>query len=265
MSSTDSEFILFMEQLVIDILQPEYNILKIAGSPLGLKHSLESKEKLSQAQVRTFLNNKARLGFSGGIYLWINQSNGHFYVGSTLNFYNRITSYFTLRGAFGIILKALTKYGFESFTLVLFMIPGVTKDEVLQLEQSVLDTWKPEYNIQPNANSSAGRILSEEHKAKIAASRKDIIFSEETKAKLSSSHLGERNGRYNKGTPVYLYELLPSEFELCASFPNRARASTVLGIPASTLFNYIKDITPFKINDIKYILSYDGNLSKDEI
>ena len=37
--------ILFMEQLVIDILQPEYNILRIAGSSLGFKHSLESKEK----------------------------------------------------------------------------------------------------------------------------------------------------------------------------------------------------------------------------
>ena len=60
--------------------------------------------------------------------------NGHFYVGSTLNFYNRITSDFTLKGAYGIILSALTKYGFESFTLVLFFIPGI-REEVLQLEQ----------------------------------------------------------------------------------------------------------------------------------
>jgi len=47
-STTDSEFILFMEQLVIDILQPEYNILHVAGSPIGFKHSLESKEKIRQ-------------------------------------------------------------------------------------------------------------------------------------------------------------------------------------------------------------------------
>ena len=152
-------------------------------------------------------------------------------MGSTLNFYSRITSYFSLKGAYGIILNALNKYGFESFTLVLFMIPGVTKEEVVQLEQSVLDTGKPEYNIQPNASSSAGRILSEEHKAKIAASRKNLIFSEETKAKMSASHMGKRNGRFNKGTPVYLYEVLSSEFELSATFPNRARASTTLGIP----------------------------------
>jgi hypothetical protein len=134
---------------------------------------------------------------------------------------------------------------------------------VLRLEQSVLDTWKPEYNIQPNASSSAGRILSEEHKAKIAASRKNLLFSEETKARMSASHMGEKNGRFNKGTPVYLYEVLSSEFELSATFPNRARASTMLGIPASTLFNYIKNQTVFKINGVECILSYDGNLSKD--
>jgi group I intron endonuclease len=219
--------------------------------------------KVSQAQVRTLLNDKARANLKGGIYLWVNQNNGHFYVGSTLNFYNRITSYFSLTGAYGIILKALIKYGFDSFTLVLFFVSNVTREEVLQLEQSVLDTWKPEYNIQLNANSSAGRTLSEEHKAKISASRESVIFSEETKAKMSASHIGERNGRFNKGTPVYLYEVLPSEFELCATFPNRARASTILGIPASTLFNYIKNQTLFKANGVECILSYDGNLTKD--
>jgi hypothetical protein len=134
---------------------------------------------------------------------------------------------------------------------------------VLHLEQFVLDTWKPEYNIQPNASSSAGRILSEEHKAKIAASRKNITFSEETIARMSASHIGEKNGRFNKGTPVYLYEVLPSKFELSATFPNRARASTILGIPASTLFNYIKNQTLFNTNGVDYILSYDGSLTKD--
>lgn len=132
---------------------------------------------------------------------------------------------------------------------------------MLQLEQSVLNTWKPEYNIQPLANSSAGRILSEEHKAKIAASRKNITFSEETITRMSVSHIGERNGRFNKGTPVYLYEVNSSTLELSASFPNRARASKVLGIPASTLFNYIKNQTLFNFNGISHILSYNEYLT----
>jgi group I intron endonuclease len=228
-----------------------------------MRHYVFDLSKLSQAQIRAFLNRKAQADLKGGIYLWFNKANGNFYVGSTLNFYNRITSYFTLKGAYGIILNALIKYGFESFLLVLFILPGATREEVLRLEQFVLDTWKPEYNIQPNASSSAGRTLSEEHRAKIAISRKNMLISEETRARMSTSHLGERNGRFNKGIPVYLYEVLPSGFELSATFPNRARASTMLGVPASTLFNYVKNQTIFKINGIEYILSYAENLSKE--
>lgn len=36
------------EQYYIDLLNPEYNILKIAGSPLGYNHSEESKRKISE-------------------------------------------------------------------------------------------------------------------------------------------------------------------------------------------------------------------------
>ena len=86
--------------------------------------------------------------------------NGKLYVGSTLNFYTRILSYFYLTGAYGILLNAFNKYGFNVFTLVLIAIPDPSKELVLELEQYVLDTFSPEYNIQPFANSSAGRILT---------------------------------------------------------------------------------------------------------
>ena len=70
-SSTDSEFILFMEQLVIDILQPEYNILQIAGSPFGFKHSLESKEKIRQIALKRGWKGEAHPSFNTGkpVYL----------------------------------------------------------------------------------------------------------------------------------------------------------------------------------------------------
>lgn len=218
----------------------------------------------TQAQVREAINNRAKAGHTAGIYFWINKVNGKYYVGSTTSFYQRIMSYFYLTGAYGLILKALNKYGFESFSLVLIFVPDASRDLVLYLEQYFLDKGKPAYNIQPLANSSAGRIMSEESKAKLAAFRKGLKLSEETKAKISASLMGESNGRFNKGTPVYLYEIKTSEFELCATFPNRARASMLLGIPASTLFNYIKNQTPFKANGIECILSYNENLTKDK-
>jgi len=50
--------LLFHEQRFLDKLKPAYNILKIAGSPLGFKHTDETKKKNRQAS----LGNKHALG-----------------------------------------------------------------------------------------------------------------------------------------------------------------------------------------------------------
>jgi hypothetical protein len=42
----DKKETLIREQYYIDLLKPEYNILKKAGSPLGFRHSEETKAKL---------------------------------------------------------------------------------------------------------------------------------------------------------------------------------------------------------------------------
>lgn len=39
------------EQYYLDLLQPEYNILKIADSRLGSKHSVETKKKMSGSRL----------------------------------------------------------------------------------------------------------------------------------------------------------------------------------------------------------------------
>ena len=41
----DRKDVLVREQYYLDLLKPEYNILKKAGSPLGYKHTDEAKEK----------------------------------------------------------------------------------------------------------------------------------------------------------------------------------------------------------------------------
>ena len=46
------------EQYYLDLLTPEYNILKKAGSSLGFKHSLETRQKMSNSQIR--IGNKGR-------------------------------------------------------------------------------------------------------------------------------------------------------------------------------------------------------------
>jgi len=49
------ELIFEREQFYIDTLVPEYNILRVAGSSLGYKHTEESLSKISNAS-KGFLN-----------------------------------------------------------------------------------------------------------------------------------------------------------------------------------------------------------------
>jgi len=51
--------LLFYEQLVIDAYKPEYNTLPIAGSPRGMRHSTETKAKISLSRI----GNKYTLGY----------------------------------------------------------------------------------------------------------------------------------------------------------------------------------------------------------
>lgn len=52
------------EQFYLDLLKPEYNILKKAGSRLGLKHSLLSKLKMSKSALGRFVSKETRLKLS---------------------------------------------------------------------------------------------------------------------------------------------------------------------------------------------------------
>ena len=47
----DKNLLLVREQNYLDTLKPEYNILKIAGSSLGKKRSIESREKMRMAHL----------------------------------------------------------------------------------------------------------------------------------------------------------------------------------------------------------------------
>jgi group I intron endonuclease len=47
----DKKDLLNREQYYMDTLKPEYNILKVAGSPLGYKHSTEALEKIRTSSI----------------------------------------------------------------------------------------------------------------------------------------------------------------------------------------------------------------------
>lgn len=47
----DETILIEREQFYLDLLKPEYNVLKIAGSTFGFKHSEKTKEKMRNAQI----------------------------------------------------------------------------------------------------------------------------------------------------------------------------------------------------------------------
>jgi group I intron endonuclease len=58
----DVSNLLKREQFYLDLLEPVYNIAKLAGSNLGFKHSTESRDKISKALKGSLLLRSLKLG-----------------------------------------------------------------------------------------------------------------------------------------------------------------------------------------------------------
>jgi group I intron endonuclease len=107
----------------------------------------------------------------GGCYIWINLSNGHRYVGSSIDLVSRIFDH--LKRSNSILLqRAFEKHGHDCFKLIVIVIPNATKENVLVLEQYLIDTLRPEYNILKVAGSSAGAVIGPMSSSRKATSRK---------------------------------------------------------------------------------------------
>src|SRR5271169_941754 len=82
---------------------------------------------------------------SKGIYVFEIIESNIFYVGSSINLYNRVCSYFMpsiLANADRRVLRYFRKYGFENVKLTLYILsPGSTFKEIIELEQYYIDIY----------------------------------------------------------------------------------------------------------------------------
>jgi len=101
--------------------------------------------------------------------------------------------------------RAWTKYGEDAFR---FHILDYVEDaeELHTWEQQWMNSLNPEYNVNPNADGSLGRILSDNHKKKISSGLKEAYrmnprppVSKETGEKISKATKGKI--AWNKGKP----------------------------------------------------------------
>lgn len=116
-----------------------------------------------------------------GIYMWYNNVNDKYYIGSATNLWDRLRRYYLdydLKKD-RLINKALSKYGHENFSIIILSIlNNASNSELLAAEQYYLDILNPHYNIAKFAGNTKDVKHTEESKLKISLANKGRIMSE---------------------------------------------------------------------------------------
>lgn len=126
---------------------------------------------------------------SKGIYIFEVINEQMVYVGSSINLYNRVCSYFMpsiLAQSNRRVLRYFNKYGFKNVKLTLLVMePFSTWDQVIELEQYLIDTLSPELNVDLVAGGYTGyhKPMSEEAKIMLRQLRGIPIYIYDTTAK----------------------------------------------------------------------------------
>nr|QZM06828.1 hypothetical protein [Cordyceps chanhua] len=197
-----------------------------------------------------------------GVYLLVNNINGHTYVGSSVHLAARMknylnTSFLKSKQNFNMpITKALLKYG--QFNFSLFILEFVNIDMLTVRETFYITTVLPYYNILKQGYSSLGYKHTEETKKLLSELAKNRKHSEATKGLIARALTGENNSFYNKNHsieskrriveansayPVYIYN---SFKQLLVIFPSVLTIAKEINTNHSTIVSYIKEQTLFR-------------------
>lgn len=228
---------------VISLLAQGAMIGKIQ-SLTGVLHS--QIDLVNVEYVRELVRSKPHQGFKQGCYYFLNQLNGHGYVGKSAKLVSRIRDHLnqgsTYDGDLQVIHRALRKYGFGAFLFTCFLLnsSSLLSDPkvLLILEQFLIDHLvNTSYNVQRSTDLT--------------------------------SVAGESHPSYNSGFPLYLYKVLADDWciskgeyytsvtyedlEFIKVFPNISRAKEELGIPAPRMYRYLTySDKPIKLDHGEY-------------
>jgi group I intron endonuclease len=133
-----------------------------------------------------------------GVYLVVNTANGKGYVGISNNVYRRYNEHWGRRGMAPILVKAIAKYGLESFVFVPLAYsvnPGDT-DHLPEIEAEFITALKTYGNHGYNVQRASGAVGP--YGPEFAAIVKAAFVQPETKAKRSASAKARMNSPENK-------------------------------------------------------------------
>lgn len=197
-----------------------------------------------------------------GIYCLINNSNGHSYIGSSINLTGRMRNYLNkshLKSKHSInmpINKALLKYEQSNFSL--WIIEYVHIKDLSIRETYFITSIIPYYNVLKVGYSSIGYKQTEETKLLLNKLATNKIHSDLTKSLICKALVGDNNPFYNKNYsietkirmieantlyPVYIYDIYKI---LIIIFPSVISLAKRIDSDYFTLIKYIKDQTLYK-------------------
>lgn len=232
------------------------------------------------------------LKYKSGIYCLINKSNGHTYIGSSINLAARMRNY--LNNSYLIskknsnmpISKALLNYN-NDFSL--WIIEFVPEEYELRIRETYyISLIDPYYNVLKKGNTSIGYKHSDETKLLLSNLATNKKHNEVTKKLISDALKGENNHFYNKNhsnksiikiikskskDPLYIYD---SDKILLVIFPSVTTLSKLIKTNYSTIVKFTKDQSlfrggwyfsyiPYDKNEIPFINDWSNKDSKDLI
>jgi GIY-YIG catalytic domain len=181
-----------------------------------------------------------------GVYLWYNKMNNHYYVGSGISLYKRLSkyyqkSYLDYPNHYDLpIVRAINKYGLDNFILVILDYP--IKSNIHESEQYFIDTLRPYYNIRQVAGFRSGapiirQPISEEHKIKLSLKRGMNHHNYGLKRPLEVIHLMRDNHPRTKK----LYQYLEDRVTLVAKYNSIREMQKNTGITKEYVSRCIKN------------------------
>lgn len=146
-----------------------------------------------------------------GVYVWESIKNNNVYVGHSINLYNRISSYFMpsiLRTKARRVLRYFNKHNFNDVKLIIYIMnANHTTEEVVEFEQYLIDTLRPNLNVDLVASNSGYHVP----------------MSSEIRDKL----------RIERGTAIYVYK--SEDFSLLHTFKSKQQVYDTINIHHVTL------------------------------
>lgn len=176
-------------------------------------------------EISSFIKDKS------GVYLWLQKTNGKYYVGSSVDLRYRFYDYFSksylVKSGNTIMANSISKYGLEAFEFII--LEFTDKKDVLSREQFFIDSLKPELNILKTAGCTLGFKPTVETKEKLRKAALGRIQSLETRAKISES---QKNNQNNPGLPLTIKDL---ETDITTEYLNMTEAARKLGFSRTAI------------------------------